>query len=390
MKKTLITALTIGITFSSLSVFAYKADDVTIPSTPTITPIFHIEEHNDENNEKHSKRNIRGDREVSTTTLLTRIKASGEKLIRERLNSLNTNKQIIEGSKSLTAEQKTALITLITNNSTGLTALGVSIAAGTEASSTKALVASVYTNFRIYGIVIPQIRLQKRIYDLQNHSTKLSETFLKVQTKIDEYKGKGKDVSVWQKNLDDSKILVANNMNTLANLLTTVAALKPVNYGTSSKATIESANATLKVVLKDFNSIKKNLHKPNVLKNTPGKVGGNSTTTPTVLSGTSWVWVSKTVQGAVFPAPMGGKFVLSFSNNNRVVSTTDCNGIAGTYTLGATGTLSFGSFMATKMFCEGSQEQSYSQALSSATAYKIEGSNLSITTSTSTMIFVRK
>jgi hypothetical protein len=120
--------------------------------------------------------------------------------------------------------------------------------------------------------------IARRIYDLQNHSVKLSDTFLKVQAKIDEYKGKGKDVTVWQKSLDDAKVKVAVDMNTLATALTKVAALKPADYGTSSKMVIDAVNTDLKNVAKDFNSIAKTLRKPAVLKNLVG-----ASTTPKVI-----------------------------------------------------------------------------------------------------------
>ena len=386
MKKTLITALTIGIACSSLSVFAGAKDDVLIPNTPTVTSVFHVEERNDDNSEKYGYG--RENTNVSTTTILARIKSNGDRLILERLNSLNANRQAIDANKSLTIDQKAALMTLITNNITGLTALRMSISVGTDITSVKNLVASIYTNFRIYGIVIPQIRLEKRIYDLQNYSIKLSDTFIKVQAKIDEHRGKGKDVTVWQKNLDDSKVLVANDMNTLTNLLTTVVALKPIAYGTTSKATIELVNNTLKSVLKDFNSIKKNLHRPALLTNR--KVVGMKNASTSPLFETKWVWTSMIQSGVTKQAPTGEKFVLSFGEDNRVRSTTDCNGIKGSYALGNNGMITFGSFISTVMSCEGSQEQDYSRALTGTTAYKIEGATLTLTNATGTMLFTRK
>lgn len=206
---------------------------------------------------------------------LSRMKYRAAELIRERINSLNANAKAVTLNKNLTTEQKNTLTTIVSTNISGLTTLGVTIASSTDATSTKALVNSIYTNFRIYGIVIPQIRLEKRIYDLQNHSVRLSDTFLKVQTKINDYKGKGKDVTVWQKNLDDAKILVANDMNTLANVLTKVKSLTPSDYGTTSKMVFSAATTDIKNVAKDFNSIAKNLNKPKKLKAS----GGTSTST---------------------------------------------------------------------------------------------------------------
>ena len=55
-------------------------------------------------------------------------------------------------------------------------------------------------------------------------------------------------------------MLVATDMNTLAGLLVKASALKPADYGTSSRATINELNVGIKAVAKDFNSIRKNIH----------------------------------------------------------------------------------------------------------------------------------
>lgn len=263
MKKIIITTLAFTMMASTVSVFAESNDDVRIPGTPNVGVVSSVIEK----------------QEKMFTTSLMRIKARGIQLIRERINSLESNKTVINASKTLTVEQKNTLTTILSTNVTGLTALSAQIASSTVASSTKLLNDSIFTGFRIYGIVIPQVRLEKRIYDLQNHSVKLSDTFLKVQAKINEYKGKGKDVTVWQKSLDDAKVMVALDMNTLAILSAKVTALKPVDYGTSSKMIIDSANNDIKSVKKDFNTIERTLHKPKLLKN-------STSTSTTIVPGT--------------------------------------------------------------------------------------------------------
>lgn len=383
MKKALFSTLILGVTFSGLSVFAANDNDVTLPMTPIVSSVMSVQERED----------------GMFSSRYQKVQLRGDVLIKERINSLNANMKVIASDKSLTVEQKAALTAIATTNITGLTALKASIASSTDATSTKNLVNSIFTNFRIYGIVIPQIRLEKRIYDLQNHAGKLSDTFLKVQTKINDYKGNGKDVTVWQKSLDDAKILVANDMNTLANLFTKVSALKPSDYGTSSKATIEQANISLKSVLKDFNTIKKNLRKSSIMSNLSKKDkddkddkdnkddrGGYASP----LAKTSWVWTSSTISGVTSSAPVGGKFILSFEGDHRVRSTTDCNGIGGNYSLGLQGAVTFGQFMSTMMFCEGSQEATYSSQLTKTVSYKVEGMNLILTNASGTMMFVKK
>ena len=126
----------------------------------------------------------------------------------------------------------------------------------------------VFSEYRIYGIIIPQVHLEKRIFDLQNHITKITnEVFPKVQTAIDTQKAKGKDVTVWQTGLDKAKTTVSSDTATLAALLTKVQALKPADYGTSSKAIIESANTDIKTVSKDLRTINALIKSPRYMKN---------------------------------------------------------------------------------------------------------------------------
>ena len=53
-----------------------------------------------------------------------------------------------------------------------------------------------------------------------------------------------------------------------------------------------------------------------------------------------------------------GVFKLIFTKDGKVSGTTDCNGFSGTYSL-KQGTLEFGPFTSTLMYCEGSQEQDF-------------------------------
>ncbi|MBP6948628.1 MAG: hypothetical protein KBC41_00375 [Candidatus Pacebacteria bacterium] len=271
MKKVTLSTIALSILISSGCVFAEEVTiqpvslavpltasvvpsnmngDVVVPVVPEISSVYSVTEK----------------AEVIKVTSLEKMKARGSQLIKERVSALNGNAVQIAKSKGLTPEQKTMFATKINTKVSELNALGVKISTSPDASSTKVLVGSIFSDFRIYAIVIPQIRLEKRIYELQNHSTKLNETFVKVQTNIDTYKAKGKDVTVWQKGLDDAKVLVASETQKLPLLLAQITALKPSDYGTTSKATIESVNKSVKAVAVDFQSIHKKVKRPEFMR----------------------------------------------------------------------------------------------------------------------------
>lgn len=89
----------------------------------------------------------------------------------------------------------------------------------------------------------------------------------------------------------------------------------------------------------------------------------------------TWVW-TKTVNGdgTTVTPNKPGIFTLTFDKSGRVSGKTDCNGFGGDYQIGSDGIISFGAFMSTLMFCEGSQESVYSQAVMNTTSYSINAS----------------
>jgi hypothetical protein len=64
-----------------------------------------------------------------------------------------------------------------------------------------------------------------------------------------------------------SSVPAPSDTATLAALLTKVQALKPADYGTSSKAIIESANTDIKTVSKDLRTINALIKSPRYMKN---------------------------------------------------------------------------------------------------------------------------
>ncbi len=374
MKKRLltITCLTIiGISTNAL----FADNSVTIPAVPLISSVGVAKESDD----------------IVTLPQYRNVKKQRvDSLVKERITSLSVNLKAIEGDKLLTTEQKTSFATRINATITGLQALRDS-ASSTDATTTREIARKVINDYRIYGVFLPQIRTEKRIYDLQSHAATLTERFAKIQESIDDYKGKGRDVTVWQKNLDDAKLVVASDTMRLSALLTKVVALKPSDYGTTTKETIEFANQELKSIQKDFLKLRNTIHKPKQLALIPkNKQKEHNDRVSSILTKTSWVWVSSTIANTTTQAPNGEKFVLSFGEDNRVSSKTDCNGVGGSYTVGANNTLTFGPFMSTMMFCEGSKEQEYSSSLMKTTSFSITDKVLTLTNASGTMMFIKK
>jgi heat shock protein HslJ len=106
----------------------------------------------------------------------------------------------------------------------------------------------------------------------------------------------------------------------------------------------------------------------------------------------TWVWEKMAMDGKTVAPKKPGVFTLTFTPDGRVSGTTDCNSFGGSYTA-EDGTLSFGPLMSTKMYCEGSQEQLYTDVLtrSSHTIVLSEGTlTLSVPGGSTEMLFTKK
>lgn len=192
---------------------------------------------------------------------LSVLQTRGANLIKMRINTLNVLKTRIQKSK-LTDTQKSSLVATIDGRVVSLNALAEQIKAAKTADEARKLVDSVYSGYRIYAIVKPQIERTMKLNEMTNYLNKLTtETFTKVQSKIDATKAKGKDVTVWQKNLDGAKAAVPGIQSKIDAAMKKVSALQPSDYPTSSKTIFADLKTALTGIHQDMLSLHKNLWK---------------------------------------------------------------------------------------------------------------------------------
>ncbi|HEY9584114.1 MAG TPA: META domain-containing protein [Candidatus Paceibacterota bacterium] len=96
---------------------------------------------------------------------------------------------------------------------------------------------------------------------------------------------------------------------------------------------------------------------------------GESDPSKMTLGMKTWNWVRTTYNDDMEIKPkVENKFTLTFKGDKTFSASTDCNGIGGEYA--ASGTkISFDKMISTKMYCEGSQESSFSKMLGEAESY---------------------
>lgn len=115
--------------------------------------------------------------------------------------------------------------------------------------------------------------------------------------------------------------------------------------------------------------------------------------TQNLIISKKWIWtktaqaIGPEVQDAEQITPnQKDKFSLTFTAENQVSGTTDCNGFGGNYYLDDIAKIRFSSFMSTLMYCEGSQEQEFLSMLKDSTIY-INENELILENGTQTIYF---
>lgn len=136
-------------------------------------------------------------------TQLTKIKERANKMIENRLTSLNKLLTRIQNEHKLSAEDKNALIKQVEDAITVLNALKTKISNDSDTETVRADAKSIVADYKIFVMFEPKIRLLVVIDSLQNISSKMSTIISRLQTLIDEQKASGQNVTSLQKLVDD-------------------------------------------------------------------------------------------------------------------------------------------------------------------------------------------
>lgn len=143
---------------------------------------------------------------VKTTTEQTRVTAiisAGDREIGRRLTTLGSLPSKIAGATHLTASDKSMLTAQVSSEQSGLTTLKTKLDAETTLAGAKVDAQSIFSDYRVYALVVPKVQLVKVADDQQVVEVKLTDLAGKLQTRLTAAKNGGKDVTALQTQLDD-------------------------------------------------------------------------------------------------------------------------------------------------------------------------------------------
>lgn len=168
----------------------------------------------------------------ASTTTVQRIISRGDAEINRRLQTLAKLNSLINSSSHLTASDKSSLQSEVNTTISGLTALKTKLDAETTTAGARADAQSIFTEYRVYALVVPKVHLIKLADDIQATDTKLQTLAGKLQTRINTAQSAGKDVTALEKQLTDLNAQIAAAQNIAGNVEAKVVTLEPSDYNT--------------------------------------------------------------------------------------------------------------------------------------------------------------
>lgn len=178
---------------------------------------------------------------------LTNLKTRADKAIDQRITSLNNLLSRVQNAGRLDATEKSALSSDIQSDISGLTTLKAKIGADTDISTAREDAKKIVSDYRIYAMFMPRMRLLITIDNLQALAARLSSLMPKIQSLADNLKSQGKDTSKIQSLIDD----INNQLSTINSKL---SADKTTVMGVSIST--QDPQATFVQVRKDLSSVR--------------------------------------------------------------------------------------------------------------------------------------
>jgi hypothetical protein len=160
------------------------------------------------------------------------IITKGNAEISRRLTTLGSLSSKINAASELTASDKTSLSTEVSTEVSALTALKTKLDADTDLATAKTDANSIFTEYRVYALVVPQVELVKTADNQQVTESKLSDLAIKLHSRITGSNSTLSDMT--------AKINAAQAIS--SSIETKVVTLQPTDYDTDHR--VLSGDAT--------------------------------------------------------------------------------------------------------------------------------------------------
>lgn len=161
---------------------------------------------------------------------LTNIQSRGAAEITRRLNTLNTLQSKISAAKHLTSGDQSALSLEVTGELGGLSTLQTTLANDQTCADARSDAKSIYSEYRVYALVVPKVQIIKAADDQQVTEGKLTTLAGKLQIRITADQLKSLNVTTLQTELNDMTTQTNNAQALSSSVEAAVLTLQPSDY----------------------------------------------------------------------------------------------------------------------------------------------------------------
>lgn len=163
---------------------------------------------------------------------LANIKTKGDQEISRRLTTLGSLSAKVNAGTKLSASDKAYLNSEVSTEANGLTTLKVKLDGETTLAAVRADAQGIFNDYRVYALIVPKIALVKFADTEQVTQGKLEALVTKLQTRLDEAKSKGKDITSLQAKLNDMTAQTSAAQAISSSIEAKVLTLQPSDYNT--------------------------------------------------------------------------------------------------------------------------------------------------------------
>ncbi|HUJ65823.1 MAG TPA: hypothetical protein VLX59_09815 [Acidimicrobiales bacterium] len=166
----------------------------------------------------------------SSTATLDGIKARAATAISVRLASLSKATPAVESNKWLTAPDKATLLNTLNADQSALTALGPKIQADTTVAQARTDYQSIFLDYRVYALALPQVRLAAATDDITGGVLpRLTDAQTRLQSLLSG-PDSAKNTAPVQTAMSDLGAKIQAITSTTSGLSATILALTPAQY----------------------------------------------------------------------------------------------------------------------------------------------------------------
>ncbi len=199
----------------------------------------------------------------------TLAKTNADKEIDRRVASLNDLVNALNAMKKISDSDKSSFISQIQTQIANLTSLKAKIDADTDLATLKTDKQSIFTQYRIYMLFIPKVRIMAAADRMGQVSDDMNALLIKIQARITEAQAKGLDTTAISALITDAQAKLTDAKAQYQNATNTVSSLTPDN-GDQSKINannqaLQSARGMLKNGVTDLNATRLDIQKIRVI-----------------------------------------------------------------------------------------------------------------------------